>query len=148
MPGPLHPVAGGVALAIIALFWRATLASEPFGGPGAVLAVKTAIPWGFVLLITALAAAGGTGSRLARTRRGPLIEARRRRMRLAALNGVFVLVPSALFLAARARAGVFDGAFHAVQAIELIAGAVNLAILGQNLRDGLRISGRLGRCRT
>lgn len=31
----LHPVAGGLALATIALFWSATLLSEIFGGPAA-----------------------------------------------------------------------------------------------------------------
>lgn len=145
MTRKLHPVAGGLALATIALFWSATLLSELFGGPAAIAAVKTAIPWGFLLLIPALAAAGGTGAQLARIRRGPLVAAKQRRMRLAALNGLFVLAPSALFLAAKARTGVFDSQFYAVQAVELVAGTVNLALLGRNLRDGLRLSGRLDR---
>jgi len=30
-----------------------------------------------------------------------------------------------------------------VQAIELIAGAINLTLMGLNMRDGLRMAGRL-----
>ena len=145
MPGALHPVAGGLALATIVLFWTATLLSEAFGPVAAVVAVKTTIPWGFLVLIPAMAATGGSGTVLARSRRGPLVAAKQRRMRLAALNGLMVLVPSALFLAARARAETFDAAFYAVQALELVAGAVNIALLSLSLRDGLKLSGRLRR---
>ena len=61
------------------------------------------------------------------------------------LNGVCVLVPCALFLAWKARAGAFDAPFVAVQALELAAGFANLVLIGLNMRDGLRLSGRLGR---
>ena len=40
-------------------------------------------------------------------------------------------------------AGSFDTAFYVVQAIELVAGATNLALMGLNARDGLRMAGRL-----
>jgi hypothetical protein len=64
-----------------------------------------------------------------------------RRMPFIAANGLLVLVPSALYLAAAARSGSFGTAFIAVQAIELAAGAVNITLLGLNLRDGLRLRG-------
>ena len=35
-----------------------------------------------------------------------------------------------------------DATFYAVQVVELVAGALNLALLGMNLRDGLRLTGR------
>ncbi len=60
-------------------------------------------------------------------------------MPVIAANGVLVLVPAALFLAAKARAGEFDAGFYAVQAVELAAGAVNIALLGLNMRDGMRM---------
>lgn len=66
-------------------------------------------------------------------------------MPIIALNGVLVLVPAAFFLAWRSAAGVFDGSFYAVQAIELAAGAANLVLLALNMRDGLRLTGRLKR---
>jgi hypothetical protein len=42
-----------------------------------------------------------------------------------------------------ARAGRFDTGFYLVQALELIAGAINITLLTRNMRDGLRMTGRL-----
>ena len=60
-----------------------------------------------------------------------------------AANGLLVLIPSALFLALKARTGQFDLSFYLVQALELAAGATNLTLLGLNMRDGLKMKGRL-----
>lgn len=136
----VHPVAGGLALATIAGFWTASVAVELFCGPTVVAAVKGAIPYGFVVLIPALAVVGMSGMRLGRGHRGPLVAAKRRRMPVIAANGILVLVPSALVLAARAQAGELDAVFYAVQALELVAGGVNITLLGLSLRDGLRLA--------
>ncbi|MCB8836789.1 hypothetical protein [Aurantimonas sp. VKM B-3413] len=141
----VHPVAGGVAVLTIAVFWLATALSELFASAETVAAVKTAIPWGFLLLIPALAATGGSGFNLSRGRRPQLIITKIRRMAVSAANGLLVLVPSALFLASRAQAGEFDAAFYAVQALELFAGAVNITLLGLNMRDGFKMKGRFRR---
>ena len=138
----VHPVAGAIALLTIASFWISTLISELSGSMEAVVAVKTAIPWGFLLLIPALAAAGGTGFSLVGGRAKGLAATKLKRMPVIAGNGLLILVPSALFLASKASAGEFDAAFYGVQAIELVAGAANLALLGLNMRDGLRMTGR------
>ncbi len=66
-------------------------------------------------------------------------------MPLIAANGLLILIPSALFLAHKAAAAEFDGAFYAVQALELTAGATNITLLGLNMRDGLKMKGRLRR---
>lgn len=141
----IHPVAGTVAIATIATFWLSTALSELFGSPALVTSVKTAIPWGFLLLIPALAAAGGSGVVLAAGRRAGLIGAKLKRMPLIAGNGFLVLIPSALFLAARAKAGEFDATFYGVQALELVAGATNIVLLGLNMRDGMKMKGWLRR---
>ena len=141
----IHPVAGVVALLTIATFWLSTTLSELFGSTAAVTAVKTAIPWGFLLLVPALAAAGGSGFAVAQGARVGLIGAKRRRMPIIAANGVLILIPSALFLAAKARTGEFDTSFDLVQALEFVAGATNITLLGLNLRDGLKLTGRIGR---
>jgi hypothetical protein len=139
----IHPAAGALAILTIATFWLSTALTELFASPAIVAAVKTAIPWGFLLLIPALMAAGGTGFGLAEKRRGRVIGAKIKRMPLIAANGILVLIPSALFLASKASAGEFDSGFYAVQAIELAAGAANITLLGLNMRDGLRMKGRL-----
>jgi hypothetical protein len=135
----IHPFAGALALLTILTFWMATVFSEAFGEIATVIAVKTSIPWGFLVLIPVLAATGGSGFALARERSGVLVERKRRRMAFIAANGVLILVPSAFFLSFKAHAGELDGTFLAVQALELIAGAVNILLLGLNLRDGLRM---------
>jgi hypothetical protein len=139
----IHPVAGTLAILVIATFWVSTALSELFAPQAVVVAVKTAIPWGFLLLIPALAAAGGSGFAVAKGRRAGLVGAKIKRMPLIAANGVLVLIPSALFLAAKVKAAEFDASFYAVQALELAAGAANIALLGLNMRDGFKMRGRL-----
>lgn len=139
----IHPVAGTLALLTIATFWLSTALSELFASQAAVTAVKIAIPWGFLLLIPAMAAAGGSGFALAKGRRAGLVGTKIKRMPLIAVNGILVLIPCALFLAFKARAAEFDAAFYAVQALELTAGAANIALLSLNMRDGLMMKGRL-----
>ena len=140
-----HRTAGMLAFAIIATFWLSTAVSELFGSPQAIAAVKKAILYAMVVLIPALAITGASGFSLGKGRGGARLEAKRRRMPLIAANGILVLVPSAVFLAMKARAGVFDTAFYTVQAVELVAGAFNLVLIGRNIADGLAISGRLRR---
>lgn len=141
----IHPVAGGVALLTITIFWLSTVLGELFGSVDTIIAIKSAIPWGFLLLIPALAATGGTGFKLSRGRRPKLITTKIRRTAASAANGFLVLIPSALFLAFKARAGDLDAAFYAVQALELFAGLVNITLLGLNMRDGFKIRSRLRR---
>jgi hypothetical protein len=137
----IHPVAGAIAILTIATFWLSTAASELFASTPTVVAVKSAIPWGFLLLVPALTAVGGSGFALAKGRRGGLIGAKIKRMPFIAANGVLILIPSALFLASKARAGEFDMLFYAVQALELATGAMNITLLGLNMREGLMMKG-------
>lgn len=136
----VHPIAGAVATLTIAVFWLSTAISELVGAEAAIVAVKTAIPWGFLLLVPALAATAGTGLSLSAGRRAGLIGAKLKRMPFIAANGLLVLIPAALFLASKAAAGEFDTPFYAVQAIELVAGAINLTLLGLNMRDGIKLA--------
>lgn len=145
MKTKLHAVAGVIAFLTILTFWTSTVASELFGGPAAIAAVKGAILWGLIVLVPALAITGASGMALGRGRRGAAVAAKRKRMPFIAMNGLLILVPSAIFLALRAEAGTFDVAFFVVQAVELAAGAANLVLIGLNIRDGLRMTGRFGR---
>jgi len=135
----IHPMAGVLAILTIATFWLSTALAELFASQAVVTAIKMAIPWGFLVLIPALAAAGGSGFTMAKGRRTGLIGTKR--MPIIAGNGILVLIPSALYLASKARAGEFDTAFYAVQALELVAGAANITLLGLNMRDGLKMRG-------
>ena len=138
--GRVHLVAGVLAFALICTFWTSTVLSELFGSDATIAAVKGAILWGMLALIPAMAAVGGTGFRLGGKSKAPIVAGKRRRMPVIALNGILILVPSAFFLAARAGAGQFDTTFYLVQALELLAGAVNIALMGLNVRDGFALT--------
>jgi hypothetical protein len=138
----LHGFFGAIALLCIATFWASTVVSELFLHQASVVAVKNAVLAGMWALIPAMAATGGSGFSLARTRRGRLVDLKGRRMKAVAANGLLVLLPSAWVLASWANAGLFDGAFYALQGVELLAGAINITLLALNMRDGLRLAGR------
>ncbi len=141
----IHPISGTIALLTIATFWLSTITVEIFGTHAQIALVKTSIPWGFFVLIPAIAITGATGFASAGKRRGGVLAQKVRRMPIIAANGILVLIPSALYLAAKAKSGEFDGLFYTVQLIELTAGAANLSLLGLSMRDGLRLKGRLRR---
>jgi hypothetical protein len=143
-PRRAHLVAGLLAPLCIATFLLSTVLTEVFGSPAAVAQLKSWIVTpGLWILIPAIAAAGGSGMFLSRTRQGRLVDAKKKRMPFIAANGLLVLLPCALALERWAGAGRFGTAFYAVQALELVAGATNLTLMGLNVRDGLRLAGRL-----
>jgi hypothetical protein len=139
----IHPIAGAIAFLTILTFWSSTAASELFGTVATIAAVKRAIPWGFLILVPALAVTAASGFRIAGASSGPEIARKKRRMPFIAGNGLLVLIPAALYLATLASRGEFGGLFYGVQAIELVAGAINLVLMSLNIRDGLRLAGHL-----
>lgn len=141
----IHPIAGALAILTIATFWLSTVFSELFGSQSTIVLVKSAIPWGFLLLIPAIAIAGGSGFALTKGHRGGPIGRKVKRMPLVAANGLLILIPSALYLSFKANGGSFDAAFYGVQVLELLVGAANMTLLGLNMRDGLIMKGRLRR---
>jgi hypothetical protein len=139
MKTKIHAFAGGLALLTICAFWSATATTELFGDAADIAAVKNGILAGMLVLVPSMAVAGASGFSLGKGWRSPAVQRKKLRMKIIAANGILVLVPSAVFLAGKAEAGAFDGAFVAVQAIELIAGAVNITLLSLNMRDGLAL---------
>jgi hypothetical protein len=146
MPKPAQLIAGLLAPLCIATFFLSTILTELFGSHAAVAQLKSLIVSpGLWIMVPLMAAAGGSGMFLARSRKGRLVDAKKKRMPFIVANGLLVLVPCAIVLSRWAAAGTFDTAFYTVQAIELVAGAANLALMGLNARDGLRMTGRLRR---
>lgn len=139
----IHAGAGSIAMLCILGFWTSTAVSELFLATGAIVAVKRAILQGMWVLIPAMAITGGSGFSLASGRSGRLVEAKKKRMPIIALNGLVIMVPSAFFLAHKATAGEFDTVFYSVRALELTVGCIQLALMGLNFRDGLKLAGRL-----
>jgi len=143
----IHAAAGVTGFLCILTFWSSTVASELFGSHDTITAVKQGVLWGMLVLVPALAVAGGTGFKLLGNRTGALGLAKKRRMMVIGPNGLLVLIPCAFYLANLATSGQFTSTFYAVQAIELAAGLVNLTLMGLNIRDGLRLTGRVAQGR-
>ncbi len=139
----VHAIAATTAMLIIASFWISTLVSELFLDHAAVAAVKHAIVYGLFLLVPCMAATGGTGFALGKTRKGWLLDEKKKRMAIIGANGLLVMIPAAIFLNSKAAAGEFDAWFYAVQAVELIVGVVQLGLMRMNFRDGLKLAGKL-----
>ena len=144
MPKRAHLVAGVIATLCIATFFLSTLLVELFGSQASVAWLKSivVVP-GLFILVPAITITGGSGFFLSKSRRGRLVDSKKKRMPFIAANGLIVLVPCAFVLSRWFAARSFDASFYVVQAIELSAGAINLALMEMNIRDGLRISGRL-----
>lgn len=138
-----HLIAGLLATLTIATFFLSTVIVELLGSHEAVAVIKLLIVTpGLFILVPAIAAAGGTGFVLSKSRKGRLVDAKKKRMPFIAANGLLVLLPSAIFLNRLASAGAFETTFYVVQGVELLAGAVNLTLMGLNIRDGMKMTGR------
>lgn len=144
MPKRAHLIAAMLASLCLATFFLSTVLIELFGSHAAVAQLKSLIVMpGLWIMIPAMAAAGGSGMLLGKSRKGRLVDGKMKRMRWIAANGLLVLVPCAIVLSRWASAGAFDAAFYVVQVVELVAGASNFVLMGLNARDGLRMAGRL-----
>jgi hypothetical protein len=134
-------LAGIAAMLTIAIFWSSTVMSEFFMDHAAVASVKRAIVYGLLLLVPFMAATGGSGFLLSKTRKGVLLDRKKKRMEVICTNGLLVMIPAAIFLNGKAAVGEFDALFYAVQVVELIIGLVQLALMGMNFRDGIKLAG-------
>ncbi|UTM59134.1 hypothetical protein L4174_020700 [Photobacterium sp. CCB-ST2H9] len=138
--GSVHRIAAITAFVLIASFFSASLMSELFAGQQTVVVVKQLIGDAVWILLLLMAVTGSTGTKLApgvHSGHGPLGQ-KKQRMPIVAANGIIVLLPSALYLSHLAALGQFDRSFYWVQSIELTAGAVNLTLMGLNIRDARR----------
>ncbi len=140
----IHRIAAITATLCIAGFFTSTVIVELFGSHESIATIKSLIVApGLFILVPAIAVTGGTGFALAKVRRGRLVKRKMKRMPFIGANGLLVLLPAAILLDQWAASGAFDSKFYLVQGLELLAGLVNLTLMGFNMRDGLKMSGRL-----
>lgn len=140
----VHLVGALVATLCILVFFTSTVLVEFFGSTEAIATVKELIVFpGLFILVPAIAATGATGFALGKERKGKLVQRKLKKMPIIGLNGILVLVPSAIYLNMLASSGAFDATFYIVQGVELVAGIVNLTLMGMNMKDGLKMSSKL-----
>lgn len=132
----IHPLAGAFALILIMTFWASTVLVELTGSEAQIIWLKTTLPWAFLALIPAMMTTGGSGFSLTGPVKSARLKRKTKRMKLAAANGIVILIPAALLLAWKASRLELDAVFYAVQVIELMAGALNIYLLSRNFADG------------
>ena len=142
MKSKAHAIAGLIALLTICTFWVSTMISEIFGSADQIILVKSTILLAMFILIPAIAITGASGFALGGKWKLPQITKKKGRMKIIAANGILILLPAAFFLSARAQNNNFDAIFIAVQIIEMIAGAINIALILLNMRDGIALAKR------
>lgn len=138
----LHPLAGVLAFLIILSFFTSSLVVELIGDHSAITTVKSWIAYGIWLLIPLMVITGITGQKMAPSACEGVIGNKKKRMPFIAANGLIVLVPAALYLQHMASEGRFDTLFYSIQAVELVAGFINLTLMSLNIRDGVRVARR------
>lgn len=137
----IHRLAAVTATLCIVTFFLSTLSIELFGSEASIAQVKSLIVMpGLFILIPTIAIAGGTGFSMSKNRKGKIVENKKKRMPFVAMNGLLILLPSAIFLDQWASAGSFDTQFYIVQSLELIAGAANIILMTLNIRDGRKLA--------
>ncbi len=144
MKSTIHLIAAIIATLCIAAFFTATILVELLGSQESIALVKSLIVApGLFILVPAIAITGASGFALSKNIKGGLVENKKKRMPFIAANGLLILLPCAIFLDQWASAGNFNTKFFVVQGLELIAGATNLILMAKNMRDGLKMSGKL-----
>ncbi len=140
----IHRSAAIMAMLCIAIFFISTIWVELLGSHESIAMIKSLIVMpGLFILIPCLIVTGGSGFSLSKGRCSDFIASKKKRMPFIAANGIFILIPAAIFLNQSAASANFDTTFYTVQCIELLAGATNFLLMALNMRDGLKMSGKL-----
>jgi len=140
----IHRAAAITAFLCIAIFFLSSIYVELLESKEVIAATKKLIVTpGLFILIPAMIITGATGFALAPKSKIGAIGKKKKRMPFIAMNGLLILVPAAIYLNMQAARGDFDLSFYLVQLLELLAGAINLFLMTLNIRDGMKITGRL-----
>jgi len=143
MKDKVHLIAATLATLCIATFFTSTILVELFGTPNWIATVKGLIVSpGLFILIPTMAITAATGFTLSKTRKGQWVTLKKKRMPYIGANGLLILIPAAIFLDHLATEGAFNVKFYIIQGVELLAGGINLFLMGMNMRDGLKMKGK------
>lgn len=135
----IHKLSAFAAIFCITLFFLATIISEIFGSYNNIIIVKKLILFpGLFILIPIIIITGISGAIMTKSKKG-VIAKKKKRMIFIALNGIFILVPSAITLNYLASNIIFSQSFYMIQIVELLAGLANIILMSLNIKDGVKI---------
>ena len=139
-----HIIATFIAVLTIACFFSFSLIAEIKGNHEFIKQVKTGVLYCLPILLFAMPMLGITGKKLAGNSNSPIVATKIKRMKFVAFNGI-ILISLAVYLYYRANYNNIDSTFLGVQIIELLFGAINLILLGLNIKGGMQLSGKIKR---
>ena len=139
-----HIIATSIAILTIGCFFSFSLIAEIKGSQEFIKQVKTGILYCLPVLLFVMPMLGITGKKLAGKSKSPIVATKMKRMKFVALNGI-ILSSLAVYLYLRAINDNIDSTFLYVQILELLFGAVNLTLIGLNIKAGMKLSGRIKR---
>jgi CDGSH-type Zn-finger protein len=143
MKKTFHAIAGVIGFICVTIFVASTIFSYLSGDIGSIAATKANIFKWMFLLILALLLAGGTGVSLLGKRTEILATTKQKRGPISFMTSLLVLLPCTYFLSRWAATGTLDTWYYVVQAIELLASALVITMIGLNIRDGMALTGRI-----
>lgn len=137
----VHGIVANVVILMVIVFWGSTVISELFLDQQAIKLVKQSIVYyGLPFMIVAMMITGMTGFLLGKESNYLPILNKKKRMPFIVFNGLFVMVPLAIYLNYKAANNAFDSWFVIMQVVELSIGIVQLSLLGKNFTEGIKIS--------
>lgn len=139
MKAIFHAMFGSLLLAMISIFFVASLVTQYWYAGDEVASVKLLVLQGFFWLIPILVVTGLLGLSLAKHRQGIVIESKKKRMLWILLICIAILFPAAYTLSAMAQKGEFDLLYFLIQAFEYVFDFITLTLLGLNFRDGVQL---------
>ncbi|MDO6500749.1 hypothetical protein [Photobacterium sanguinicancri] len=135
----VHRLAGIIALLMITTFFTSSVVTDLFGSYATITLVKQTILQWVAVLVLSMMVVGISGKKLYPAEPKGVLAVKAMRLKIAAFNGVVILIPAAYFLAAWSAEGLFDARYWLLQVVELLAGATNATMIGLNIRDGVRL---------
>ena len=138
----LHIAGTAIAFLAISTFFTASLYAELNGIEELIKAVKQAILYALPLMLVAMPIIGISGNKLAGKSKHPKIIRKQGRMKFVFINGM-ILISLATFLFYQSHYNSINRLFLIAQILELVLGFTNLILIGQNIKDGMTLSGRI-----
>ena len=135
----IHKLAAICAFIFIATFQISTVISDIFATPAQIAYVKRVILMFVPVLMLSMIATGLTANKLYPGILKGQFKIKQIRLKIAAANGVLILLPAAIVLARWSELGEFGVLYWTVQALEIIVGLINITMIGLNIRDGIRL---------
>ena len=139
-----HIIATSIAVLTIGCFFSFSIIAEIVGNEEFIKHVKTGILYCLPVLVFVMPMLAITGKKLAGKSKSPIITTKLKRMKFVTFNGI-ILISLAVYLYFRAINNNIDGTFLCVQIIEILFGAINLTLLGLNIKAGMKLSGSIQR---